>query len=166
MDIDKLSIEEVLGMAVKTEVQGRKFYLMLADKVTNPEVKQKVISLARDEERHEAMIRGLYKEILGKEPDNLPEKGIPDIVAAIKSMDITEKTELLRLLDMAIEAELLAAKFYDRGAKLTPDPRTKNLFIELAAEEDGHYNMLVAEKAAIAGDHYWFSSGDSSMMEE
>ena len=166
MDIEKLSIEEVLGMAVKTEVQGRKFYLMLAEKVTNTEVKQKVISLAKDEERHEAMIRGLYKEILGKEPENLPEKGIPDIVSAIKSMNITEKTELLRLLDMAIEAELLAAKFYDRGAKLTHDSKTKNLFIELAAEEDGHYNMLVAEKAAIAGDHYWFSSGDSSMMEE
>ena len=166
MDIEKLTIEEVLGMAVKTEIQGRKFYLMLSEKVTNPEVKSKVISLAKDEERHEAMIRALYKEILGKEPDNLPEKGIPDIVAAIKSMDITEKTELLRLLDMAIEAELLAAKFYDRGAKLTSDSKTKKLFTELAAEEDGHYNMLVAEKAAISGGHYWFSAGDSAMMEE
>jgi len=77
MDIEKLTIEEVLGMAVKTEIQGRKFYLMLSEKVTNPEVKSKVISLAKDEERHEAMIRALYKEILGKEPDNLPEKGIP-----------------------------------------------------------------------------------------
>jgi rubrerythrin len=166
MEIEKLTMEEVLGMAVRTEIQGRKFYLELSEKVTNSEVKKKIISLAEDEKRHERIVCDFYRQILGKEPQNLPEKGVPDIVKAIRSMNITEKTDLMRILDMAIEAELLAAKFYDRGAKLTDDLKTSRVFEELAAEEDGHYNMLVAEKSALSGDLYWFSREDPSIMEE
>jgi rubrerythrin len=166
MEIEKLTMEEVLGMAVRTEIQGRKFYLELSEKVTNPNVKKKIISLAEDEKRHERIVCDFYRQILGKEPQNLPDKGVPDIVKAIRSMNINEKTDLMRILDMAIEAELLAAKFYDRGAKLTEDLKTSRVFEELAAEEDGHYNMLVAEKSALSGDLYWFSREDPNIMEE
>lgn len=166
MEIEKLTMEDVLGMAVRTEIQGRKFYLELSEKVTNPTVKKKILSLAEDEKRHERIVCDFYRQILGKEPQNLPEKGVPDIVKAIRAMNITEKTDLMRILDMAIEAELLAAKFYDRGAKLTDDLKTSRVFEELAAEEDGHYNMLVAEKSALSGDLYWFSREDPTIMEE
>lgn len=166
MKIDDMSIEKVLGMAVKTEIQGRKFYLKLSEKVSHPEAKKKIVSLARDEERHEAIIRGLYKKILGVEPDKLPDKGIPDIVKAISSMKVDDKSQVLQVLDMAIEAELLAAKFYQRGAVLTTDSKTREIFEELEGEEDGHYNLLVAEKASLSGDLYWFSMGESSLMEE
>jgi len=124
------------------------------------------VSLADDEKRHERIVCDFYRQILGREPRDLPEKGVPDIVKAIKSMNLTDKTQLMQLLDMAIEAELLAAKFYARGAKLTDDSKTRKAFEELAAEEDGHYNMLVAEKSALSGGLYWFSMGDTGIMEE
>ncbi|UCE66009.1 MAG: ferritin family protein [Candidatus Zixiibacteriota bacterium] len=166
MEIEKLTIEDVLGMAVRTEIQGRKFYLELSEKVTNPEVKKKIVSLADDEKRHERIVCDFYRRILEKEPQDLPEKGVPDIVKAISSMNLTERTDLLKLLDMAIEAELLSAKFYARGARITEDSKTRRAFEELAVEEDGHYNMLMAEKSALSGDLYWFSMGDTGIMEE
>jgi len=166
MDIENMTIEDVLGMAVKTEVQGRKFYLELSEKVTNPEVKKKIEILAEDEERHERIIIEIYKKILGKEPQNLPEKGVPDILSAILSMNIGEKSQLIQVLDMAIEAELISARFYHHGVTLTADPQTKRTFEQLEKEEDGHYNFLVAEKSALTGDLYWFTMGDSSLMEE
>lgn len=166
MEIEKLTIEDILGMAVRTEIQGRKFYLELSEKVTNPEVKKKIVSLADDEKRHERIVVDFYRKILGKEPRDLPDKGVPDIVNAIRSMNLTEKTDLLKLLDMAMEAELLSAKFYARGARITDDSKTRETFEELAAEEDGHYNMLMAEKSALSGDLYWFSREDPTIMEE
>ncbi len=161
-----MTIEDVLGMAMKTEVMGRKFYLGLTEKVTHPEIKQKIQSLADDEERHEKLVHELYKSTLGREPGELPEKGVPDIVKAISDMKVDDRSKLLDVLDMAIEAERLAAKFYGRGIVLTEDNKTRAIFEELEKEEDGHYNMLIAEKAAISGDLYWFSMGDSSIMEE
>jgi rubrerythrin len=166
MEIEKLTIEDILGMAVRTEIQGRTFYLKLAEQVTNSEVKSKIVSLADDEKRHERIIVDLYRQILGKEPRDLPDKGVPDILSAIQSMNIKEKTELLQLLDMAIEAELISAKFYARGARITDDSKTVKVFEQLAEEEDGHYNMLMAEKSALSGDLYWFSREDPTVMEE
>jgi len=166
MKIENMGIEDVLGMAVKTEIQGRKFYLKLAEEVKNPEVKKKIQSLADDEQRHERVVIDFYRKTLGKEPANLPEKGIPDIVKAISSMDVNSRSQVLQVLDMAVEAELLSAKFYHHGATLTADPKTKRMFEQLEKEEDGHYNFLVAEKSALTGDLYWFSIGDSSMLEE
>ncbi len=166
MKIEDMNLEDVLGMAVKTEIQGRKFYSMLSEKVIHPVVKKKIISLAEDEKRHERIMVDLYRKTLGKEPKDLPEKGIPDIVGAISAMKVDDKSQLLQVLDMAIEAELVAARFYQRGAALTQDLKTRRIFEQLEKEEDDHYNFLVAEKAALSGDMYWFSMGESSMMEE
>lgn len=166
MQIEDMTLEDVLGMAVKTEIQGRKFYHMLSEKVQHPEVKKKLQSLADDEIRHERIMIEMFRKALGKEPTQLPEGGIPDIVKAITSMDINDRSQLLQVLEMAIEAELTAARFYHHGAGLTADPKTKKMFEQLEKEEDGHYNYLVAEKSALTGDLYWFSIGDSSLMEE
>jgi len=166
MKFENLSLEDILGMAVKTEVQGRKFYHSLSGKVQHPEVKRKLQSLADDEIRHERIIIEMYRKTLGKEPTDLPDTGVPDIVSAITAMDISDRTQLLQVLEMAIEAELTAAKFYHQGAALTADPKTKKMFEQLEKEEDGHYNYLVAEKSALTGDLYWFTLGDSSVMEE
>ena len=166
MKIEDMSMEDILGMAVETEIQGREFYSMLSEKVTHPQVKKKIISLAEDEKRHERIVVDLYRKTLGREPENLPEMGIPDIVGAISAMKVGDKSQLLNVLDMAIEAELIAARFYQRGAALTQDPKTRGIFEQLEKEEDGHYNFLVAEKSALSGDMYWFSMGESSMMEE
>ncbi len=166
MEIEDLNLEDILGLAVKTEIQGRIFYSRLSEKVIHPEVKKKIISLAEDEKRHEGIMVDLYRKTLGREPRDLPEKGIPDIVGAISAMTVNDKSQLLNVLDMAIEAELIAARFYQKGAALTQDPKTRGIFEQLEKEEDGHYNFLVAEKSALSGDFYWFSMGESSMMEE
>lgn len=166
MEIDKMTIEDVLGMAVSTEIHGRKFYENLRDKVTNPAIKSKIESLANDEKRHQALMEDLYRKILGKEPQALPARGVPDILKAIASLRVDDKTQVLQVIDMAIEAETVSAKFYQRGAHITTDPRTRLIFEELEKEEDAHFNYLVSEKAALSGDLYWFSISDSAMMEE
>lgn len=166
MEIKDLNLEDILGLAVKTEIQGRIFYSKLSEKVAHPGVKKKIISLAEDEKRHEKIMTDLYRKTLGKEPKDLPEKGVPDIVGAISAMTVNDKSQLLQVLDMAIEAELVAARFYQRGATLTRDPKTRSIFEQLEKEEDGHYDFLVAEKSVLSGDLYWFSMGESSMMEE
>jgi rubrerythrin len=166
MQIEKMTIEDILGIAVVTEMHGRKFYENLAEKISNQDVKRKIASFAEAEKRHQEIMENLYRSILGKEPGALPTHGVPDILKAISSLKVDNRTQVLQVLDMAIEAETTSAKFYQRGATLTTDPKTRRIFEELEKEEDGHFNYLVAEKAALSGDLYWFSISDSAMMEE
>jgi rubrerythrin len=166
MEIEKMTIEDILGIAMATEIQGQAFYMRLSEKVENPDVKKRIGRLADDESRHQKIIGDLYRRLLGKEPQDLPTKGIPDIVKAIASLRVDDRTQVLAVLDMAIEAETTSAKFYQRGAAIAADSKTRLIFEELEAEEDGHFNYLVSEKAALTGDLYWFSINDSAMMEE
>jgi rubrerythrin len=166
MQIEKMTIEEILGIAAATELQGHQFYLNLSEKVQHPAVKQKIYSLAEDEKRHLETVENLYRKVLGREPQEPPSKGVPDIIRAIAALQIDNKTQVLQVLDMAIEAETISAKFYHRGATLAADRKIREIFEELEREEDGHFNYLVSEKAALSGDLYWFSISDSAMMEE
>ncbi len=166
MEIDKMTIEDILGMALATEIHGRMFYENLSEKISNPEVKRRIASLAQDEKRHQEMIENLYRTMLNRKPDSIPQRGVPDILKAIASLRVDDRTKVLQVLDMAIEAETTSAKFYHRGASLASDAITRRIFEELEKEEDGHFNYLVSEKAALSGDLYWFSISDSAMMEE
>jgi rubrerythrin len=166
MQIEKMTIEDILGMAVATEIHGRKFYENLAEKVANPAVKSRIQGFANDEKRHQGIMENLYRTMLDKEPSALPARGVPDILKAIASLRVDNRTQVLQVLDMAIDAETTSAKFYQRGAVLASDQKTRRIFEELEKEEDGHFNYLVAEKASLSGDLYWFSISDSAMMEE
>jgi rubrerythrin len=166
MQIDKMTTEDVFGMAAATEIQGHRFYSNLQEKVQNPEVKRKIQSLADDEKRHLQMVEDLYRKTFGREPLAPASKGVPDIIRAIAALRIDNRTQVLEVLDMAIEAESISAKFYQRGASLATDRKMREIFEELEREEDGHFNYLVSEKASMSGDLYWFSISDSAMMEE
>jgi rubrerythrin len=166
MQIEKMTIEDILGLAVATEIQGRRFYQNLSEKIANPTVKKRIEGLANDEARHQVLMEELYRKILGKEPQALPAKGVPDIIKAIASLRVDDRTQVLGIIEMAIEAETTSAKFYQRGAHIAGDNKTRLIFEELEREEDGHFNYLVSEKAALSGDLYWFSINDSAMMEE
>jgi rubrerythrin len=166
MQIEKMTIEDILGIAVTTEIIGNRFYQNLSEKISNPQVKKRIEGLAYDEAKHRVLMEGLYRKILGKEPQELPSRGVPDIIKAIASLQVDNRTQVLGVLDMAIEAETTSAKFYQRGAAIATDNNIRAIFEELEKEEDGHFNYLVSEKAALSGDLYWFSINDSAMMEE
>lgn len=166
MRIEDLSIEDILSMAIRAEIQARGFYNSLSEKISNAEVKKKVQSLAGDEARHQKIMEDLYRTHLKKEPRDILSREVPDIIRAISALRIDDKTQVMQVLDMAIDAEIAAARFYHQGSLLTSDPTARRIFEELEREEDGHFNYLVSEKSALSGDLYWFSISDSAMMEE
>jgi len=166
MNIESMDLEAILGMAVKTETLGRQFYLNLSEKINNPEVRRKIQSLAEDEKRHQEIMENLYRKMIGKEPSELPSKGVPDIIRAIAALKIDDKTQVLDVLDMAIEAEAIATKFYMRGVSIAADEKIRKVFEELQREEEAHFNYLISEKSAITADFYWFSISDTAAMEE
>ncbi len=166
MDIQNMKMEDILGLAVRTEILGRNFYLKFAEKITHPEVKKRILALADDEKRHQALMENLYRTMVGKEPAELPQKGVPDILRAIASLEVGDKTQVIEVIDMAIEAEATSTKFYQRGAAIATEPKLRRIFEELEKEEEGHYNYLQSEKAALSGDLYWFSISDTAALEE
>ena len=166
MEIEGMSVQQILTTAIGTEIWGRNFYNQLAQQVKHPEVKKKIISLAEDETRHREIVENLYRQVVGGEPPHVSSDAADEIMTAISDIKVDDKTHILDLLDKAINAEAISAKFYRQGAALVETPEAAKIFQKLENEEDGHYNYLMAERSALLGDLYWFSIPEAGMMEE
>ena len=164
-DALKKKIGETLKKAIKGEKDGYTFYKMLAENATNEAAKKKLENLRDDEIRHEATLIAIYHKYVGDTIGTLPEKGINALAEVFRKGQIKKRRSDIEFINLAIEAELAATKYYQDERELIDDPTFREIFDQLATEEHGHYELLKAEKEAIGGNYYWFDLGDSSPME-
>jgi rubrerythrin len=158
--------QELLKQAVKSEIDGQRFYKYLAEKAENEEAKRKLENLAKDEVRHEKALRKIYKEIYGEKLVQIPEKGVGVLSKFFENPEGREDMSEIQYIDMAIEAELAATQYYKSEAKKAPTEEFRKIYEGMAGEEYSHFELLQAEKDALSGNYYWFSFGDTSPMED
>lgn len=156
---------QMLKQAIRSEIDGRRFYEFLADKTKNPDAKRKLTTLAQDERRHESILYRIYKKKFGEEVDEVPEKGVGVLSEFFAHPEKHEGLNEVQYIEMAIKAELAATEYYKGEAKNAEDDETKQIFSRMAEEEFGHYESLEAEKSAIGGNYFWFEFDESRPME-
>lgn len=157
---------ELLRQAIKSEIDGQRFYTFLAGKATNEEARRKLSNLAQDEVRHEAALKQIYREIFGEEVSDIPKRGLGVLSKFFENPEGRVGMNEIQYIDLAIEAELAATAFYKKGAQDAPTDEIKETYEGMAAEEFNHYELLQAEKAALSGSYYWFAYGDDAPMED
>jgi rubrerythrin len=165
LDQRKKQIGTILKKAIKGEEDGLHFYSLLAEKATNVEAKRKLEGLRDDEVRHKVTLVALYRKHVGGEIGKLPAHGITALRKVFAKGHLDERKTEMDFINLAIEAELAATKYYREQRNLIADPEFKEIFDQLAEEEHGHFELLQSEKEALAGNYNWFAYGDSSPME-
>jgi rubrerythrin len=161
----KQQIAEVLKRAIKGEEDGYFFYDLASQKVTNKTAQRKLESLRDDEIRHKETLRGLYKKHVGGEIGQLPEKGLTVLSEIFKKGHVDDLKSEMEFINLAIQAELAATEYYQQERDLVDDPEFKRIFDALADEEHSHFELLQAEKEALAGNYSWFSYDESQPLE-
>lgn len=156
---------EVLKQAIVAEIDGQRFYTKLANSTENKEAKRKLTNLAEDEMRHESILINIYEKLHGEDVGDLPTDGIGVLSKFFRENEDKKNLTEIQYIDLAIEAELAATKYYKEGALEAPNEDIKDLYENMAAEEYGHFESLQAEKDALSGNYYWFGYDDSAPME-
>ena len=165
MGMDKEKIAEVLRKAIKGEEDGYKFYNLLAEKATNPDARRKLENLRDDEIRHEKTLKEIFAKHVGGEVGELPERGINALADVFRKGRLQERTTEMEFLNLAIEAELAATRYYQEERDLVDDPTFQQIFDQLAEEEHGHFELLQAEKEALSGNYNWFGYDEGAPLE-
>lgn len=165
MATDKQHIAEVLRKAIKGEEDGYKFYNLLAEKATNPDAKRKLENLRDDEIRHKETLREIFAKHVGGDIGALPDRGINALADVFRKGRLQERTTEMEFLNLAIEAELAATKYYQEERDLVDDPAFQEIFDQLADEEHGHFELLQAEKDALSGNYSWFGYDEGAPLE-
>ena len=166
MTNEKEKVKEVLKRAIKGEEDGYYFYNLLSEKATNADAKRKLQNLRDDELGHKRTLLDIYEKHVGGDVGPLLEKGLSALSDVFGRGHTLELKSEMEFLNLAIEAELAATKYYQQERDLIDDPEFHAIFDSLADEEHRHYELLMAEREALSGNYFWFGYDDSSPMED
>ncbi len=146
-----LTAPEVLALGIKSEANASDIYRLMAEKVQNSLVKEKLLKLADEEKRHQEILTQLYRKITGGEEPVLQRKGISEVKDFLEGEYSHEAA-----LELAIRSEEEAEKFYTEAAKKSEDPNGRFMFEYLANFERGHKILLQNELNALRNNPHWF----------
>ncbi len=142
MDLSSFTVEELLLVAIKSEIESEKIYRETGNRVKNAFLKDRFNFLAGEEKNHESILRKFYKKEFGDKEIIIPEKSsvpLPEVKVNTESDPISE------ILEQSMKAELAAKEFYEDLAKKFSDAETKNILKILSRMEQEHYNILNTE---------------------
>lgn len=143
IDLTQVPLKDLLGFAIRSEIDSNQAYTHLSNRVHNPLLKEKFRWLAFEENKHKEMLENLFTSLLPDEKLVVPPEPSKQL---LKKITITPSSGLLDLLLQAMESEQTAEEFYGGLADKVSDPHRKILSY-LSRVEHSHYQMLKSEYA-------------------
>lgn len=129
---------EVLGIAIRSEIEAATLYRRMAILVINRDLHERLTFLVGEEEKHRRILEEAYARQFPDVELALPERSlVPTIQAALE-----EETPLPELFRLAMQAEEMSATFYDDMAGRTRDEGARATLTYLSRMERGHYELL------------------------
>ena len=150
---------EVLGVAIRSEVDACRFYLRALKGVQNPILRDKLSRLAAEEKRHRQILEERYRRSSGEAFPPVPRKGGLEGKGKIPKELSPEE-----MLKSAVRMEQQAAQFYQREALKTADMSGRFMLEYLADFERNHERSLQAELKALNRFPDWFSLKDPMVL--
>lgn len=140
-DVSQAPVKDLIGLAIRAEIDANAAYTDLSDRVENPLLKEKFQWLAYEENKHKTSLMKFYDNLYEGEEAQIPDKADE---ALLPSIDMSPSSSLVDILYQAMESEKSAENFYTALSKRLEDPQKK--FLEyLSRVEHSHYMMLRSE---------------------
>ena len=157
------TLKDALARAIYTEIGASNFYARMAARIENPEGRRRFEQLSLDERGHRETLAKWYERMAGEpfveEADAVKASEIGDIA-------INDRVGAIEALDIAIDAESKARAFYLEQAHKAEEAGLRKMFEGLAEQEQGHYDLLTAERNAVVGGFYWFDMDSAGFLED
>jgi rubrerythrin len=163
----------IIHRGIYREKDAISTYIRLAKRVKDPKAKNVLINLASDEVGHMTKLEKHLLGLLKGNPWLLPKaEEIKEVQAvfeggAYDTLEITEedlmKADEIKILQVAVEREIVANRFYIELAEKAKSAEAKEMFLSLAKEEELHMKILRAEIDSIGQNGFWFDMQEFSM---
>jgi len=142
MSIDpKLTPWQVLGVAIRSEIDAAAFYARLQEKVKNVLLVQKLKFLALEEEHHRRILEHLLDDRYRGRPTDVP----PGALMAPIAASLGENPAVPALFQAALKAEETAERFYTETGERAEDEGSRKILAYLGRVERSHQAMLKSE---------------------
>jgi rubrerythrin len=156
MDLDKFTNEQIFLAGIKAEIGAYEIYTALAKTIDNAYMKDKMLFLAAQEEKHRKGLLMLYKKESGKKRVRVPaETPVPMPFIKTPGPGVLPS----EVIQSAMNAEKNAEEFYTAFARRFPvGSEQAYLLVYFASMEKGHYQLLETEKGLLEKEEYYDNS--------
>lgn len=145
--------QDVIQYAINLEIEAEIFYNKIADKVTDPRLKEMFKAFAAEEEKHRQILTGLLEnESAGNFFKATSDYGVS---ATVERPEITENMTLADAFAIAMKNEENAMKMYQKLANDCSDAAIKKIFQDLAVMEQGHKHKMETSYTEVAFPEAW-----------
>ena len=135
---------DIYKYAMQMELDGRHFYLDLAEKTNNTGIKNILKMMAESEAKHYNIILNMQKN------DKIQYSTDTEVLEKVKNIfmqmkeekDIDVDVSQVEFYKKALEVETNSEKFYLERADEEKNPHNKEIFLTLAKEEKSHCILL------------------------
>ncbi len=134
MNIDEY--KAIMKNAIASEVEARKFYEGVAEKVDDPYLKQLFNRLADEERMHRDILNKIYiSNTIGQ---YFSETRDYKIAESVEEKPLSFDMKPADAMALAMQKEAAAVRQYTQMAEVCEDPDKKKVFLDLAAMEKEH----------------------------
>ena len=159
---------DIYKYAMQMELDGRHFYLDLANKTDNAGIKGILTMMAESEAKHYNVILDMQKN------DKTEYSTDTDVLTKIKNIFVKMKEGKEIDLDVsqvefykkALEVETNSEKFYMERADEEKDPHRKEIFLTLAKEEKSHCVLLENLVNLVSQPDNWVENSEWYHVDE
>jgi rubrerythrin len=137
----KLRPNEVLAVAIRSEIEAADFYAGLLGKIRNVVLQRKLKFLVLEEKKHRRILERLHAQRFPGVELKIPEKA----VRPRPSVRVDEKSSILDLFRAALEAESYAEKYYKESRQVVEDSGSRKILEYLSRVERSHYFLIKSE---------------------
>jgi rubrerythrin len=146
MAIDKsLTAWQILGVAIRSEVDAAAFYTRLQGKVKNVLLVQKLKFLALEEEHHKAILERLLGQRYRDKPKDVPDSSLMPPIG----VSLPAEPGVPVLFEAALKAEETAEAYYNEAAERVDDEAGRRILAYLGRVERSHQAMIKSELELI-----------------
>jgi rubrerythrin len=163
MSIDKdLAAWQVLGVAIRSEIDAAEFYTRLQGRIKNVLLIQKLKFLALEEEHHRKILERLLGQRYPDKPKDVPESSLmPPIAAALPA-----EPAVPELFEAALKAEETAEAYYNEAAGRIEDEAGRRILAYLGRVERSHQAIIKSEIDLIAKFPDYYNVEDYHLGED
>jgi len=168
------AIIDALKFALQMEIDGKKFYTLVARESTNRVGRDLYSWLAEQEGLHYKRFEEIYSAITSESawPAASVNPGKPVKLGTLFSGLINEAAKPagtgaaeIGSADKAIEMEIKSRDYYRQRAGEASSDTEKKFFKAISAEEQGHYLALVDYREYITDPDGWFTRTEHHLLE-
>jgi rubrerythrin len=138
----KIKPADVYPFAIRAEMDAAAIYRGLKERVRNEALRQKLDFLAKEEDRHKAILERLFRDHFPGRKLVVPaEARAPRKSAAA----VDDAIAVVALFKLAMQKEKEAEEYYKNAKAQAEDAQAKRILDYLARVERSHYYMLKSE---------------------